>query len=74
MRAVARLLLPDGRDVEVGPGDLIGRTPSAAAVIDDPRIAEAHAFVSLRHGELHLLSLRRMVVVAGKPRSSGPAS
>lgn len=67
MRATATLRLPDGRQVEVGPGDLIGRTPSAAAVIDDPRVSEAHAFVSLRHGELHLLSLRRLLVVNGKP-------
>jgi hypothetical protein len=66
MRATALLRLPDGREVEVGPGDLIGRTPSAAAVIDDPRVSEAHAFVSLRHGELHLLSLRRLLVVGGK--------
>ncbi len=67
MRATALLRLPDGREVEVGPGDLIGRTPSAAAVIDDPRVSEAHAFVSLRHGELHLLSLRRLLVIGGKP-------
>ena len=67
MRVLARLRLPDGREVEVGPGDLIGRTPSAAAIIDDPRVSEAHAFVSLRHGELHLLSLRRLLVVGGKP-------
>ncbi|HVV86902.1 MAG TPA: hypothetical protein VHE35_27880 [Kofleriaceae bacterium] len=66
MRASALLRLPDGREVEVGPGDLIGRTPSAAAVIDDPRVSEAHAFVSLRHGELHLLSLRRLLVIGGK--------
>lgn len=67
MRTCATLRLPDGTAVEVGPGDLVGRTPTAAAVIDDPRVSEAHAFVSLRHGELHLLSLRRLLVVGGKP-------
>jgi hypothetical protein len=58
-----------GLDVEhvVGHGDLIGRTPTAAVVVDDPRVSEAHAIVSLRRGELHLLSLRRMVLVAGAP-------
>lgn len=67
MRTCATLRLPDGTAVEVGPGDLVGRTPTAAAVIDDPRVSEAHGFVSLRHGELHLLSLRRLLVVGGKP-------
>ena len=36
-------------------------------MIDDPRVSEAHAFVSLRHGELHLLSLRRLLIIGGKP-------
>ncbi|MBK7070990.1 MAG: hypothetical protein IPH44_01705 [Myxococcales bacterium] len=67
MRTCATLRLPDGSSVEVGPGDLLGRTPTAAAMIDDPRVSEAHAFCSLRHGELHLLSLRRLLVVGGKP-------
>ncbi|MBK9032425.1 MAG: hypothetical protein IPL61_14130 [Myxococcales bacterium] len=67
MRTCATLRLPGGQCVEVGPGDLLGRTPNAAAMIDDPRVSEAHAFVSLRHGELHLLSLRRLLVVGGKP-------
>ena len=30
MRTCATLRLPDGSSVEVGPGDLIGRTPTAA--------------------------------------------
>lgn len=50
----------------VGHGDLVGRTPTAAVVVDDPRISEAHAIVSLRKGELHLLALRRLLVVEGK--------
>lgn len=67
MRVHARLRLPDGREVEIGPGELVGRTPHAAAMIDDPRVAEAHAIVSLRHGALHLLALRRMVTAGGRP-------
>ncbi len=69
MRAFAVLT---GLDVDhvVGHGDLIGRTPTAAVVIDDPRVSEAHAIVSLRKGELHLLSLRRMVKVGGEAVAS----
>jgi len=48
----------DGREVRLGHGDVIGRLWSAALSIDDPRVSEAHAMVSLRHGELHLLALR----------------
>ncbi len=48
-------------------GDLVGRGPHAALYIDDPRVSEAHAIVSLRAGALHLLSLRRMFAVEGRP-------
>ncbi len=58
-----------GEDHVVGHGDLIGRTPTAAIVVDDPRVSEAHAIVSVRAGELHLLSLRRLVVANGTPAS-----
>ncbi len=58
----------DGHRHRLGIGDMIGRLPTAALAIDDPRVSEAHALVSLRHGGLHLLSLRRMIAVAGKPR------
>ncbi len=40
------------------PGDLVGRHRGAALCIDDPRVSEAHAMVSLRDGELVLLALR----------------
>lgn len=63
--AHVRFRLPSG-SVELRPGDLIGRSASAALVIDDPRVSEAHAMVSLRRGELYLLSLRRLVVVRGR--------
>lgn len=51
-------LLPDGTEAPVGPGGLVGRMSSAALFLDDPRVSEAHAMVSLRGGELHLLALR----------------
>lgn len=69
MRPEVHFQLSDGRAVTLGPGDLIGRTASAALVIDDPRVSEAHALVSLRRGELYLLALRRLIGVAGKPQS-----
>ncbi|MGE0546154.1 MAG: hypothetical protein AB7O24_22885 [Kofleriaceae bacterium] len=69
MRAVATVRLPDGRLQELTHGDLIGRSPSAALLLDDPRISEAHAIVSLRHGGLYLLALRRLLVAGGKPTS-----
>ena len=55
---IASLIAPDGEAVEVGPGGVIGRLASAALCIDDPRISEAHAMVSLRGGQLVLLALR----------------
>lgn len=66
MRAYA-IISAAGEEHVVGHGDLIGRTPTAAIVVDDPRISEAHAIVSVRTGELHLLSLRRLVVANGSP-------
>lgn len=61
------LRLPDGGVARLGHGDLIGRVWSAALPLRDPRVSEAHAMVSLRGGELWLLSLRRRVAVAGRP-------
>jgi len=48
---------------------MIGRLAQATLSIDDPRVSEAHALVSLRSGKLWLLSLRRLVAVDGKPVS-----
>lgn len=59
----------DGRLATLGPGDLIGRMPTCAFVVDDPRISEAHAMVSLRGSELRLLALRGRLSVDGKPRT-----
>jgi hypothetical protein len=67
MRAFVRLRPPAGPAVELGHGDLIGRLVTASLCIDDPRVSEAHALVSVRRGELVMLSLRRMLSVRGKP-------
>lgn len=48
------------------PGDIVGRVYSAALTIEDARISEAHALVSLRDGQLVLLALRRLLRVAGR--------
>lgn len=56
----------DGREVRVQPGDLVGRLRSAALRIDDPRISEAHAYVSLRDGSLMLLALRGGMAMGGR--------
>lgn len=70
VQASVSFRLPSGSVVELLPGDLIGRTTAAALSIDEPQVSEAHALVSLRGGELQLLSLRRMVAVDGKGVSS----
>lgn len=67
MRALVQLRLPDGTQSVLGPGDLIGRTWTAALQIDDPRVSEAHALVSLRGQELWLLALRGRFQVDGQP-------
>ena len=66
-RATVRFRLPDGTVRELGPGDLIGRLSSAALVVDDASVSEAHAMVSLRGGELRLLALRGLFVVDEGP-------
>lgn len=66
MRSRVRLGLPDGTQVELGHGDLVGRLWSAALCLDDPRISEAHAVVSLRGHELKLLALRGRFSVHGR--------
>lgn len=63
MQATVHIVLDDDRAVALHPGDLIGRTAGAALSLDDGRISEAHALVSLRGGELRLLALRGLFVV-----------
>lgn len=67
MRASARLRGPDGRWFELVHGDVIGRLVSAAMPLDDARVSEAHAMVSLREGELRLIALRGLFAVDGHP-------
>jgi len=66
MQAVVRLEGPDGTAVELQPGDVIGRSWRAALRLDDPRVSEAHAMVSLRAGGLRLLALRGGMAVDRK--------
>ncbi len=56
-----------GAQVDLPPESVIGRMSTAGFRIDDPRISEAHALVSLRGTELRLLALRGRVSVDGKP-------
>ena len=53
-----RLRLPDDQIVAAGPGALIGRSHTADVRIDDGRVSEVHAYVSLRANQLVLLALR----------------
>lgn len=69
MFAFVRLALPDGTAHDLGHGDLIGRLWSAALPIDDPRISEAHAMVSLRGSQLKLLALRGRFALDGQALS-----
>lgn len=67
MRAVAVFRLVESHErVAVGPGEFIGRSDVATMCVDDPRISEAHAMVSLRDRHLKLMSLRGRFRVDGK--------
>lgn len=69
MRPFVRVLDPDGTPYELVHGDIIGRLWSAAMPLDDGRVSEAHAMVSLREEGLHLIALRGAFAVDGKPES-----
>lgn len=58
--------LPDGQMIKAPPGALLGRLSTATVRIDDPRVSEAHALVSLRGSELKLLTLRGGLRVDGE--------
>lgn len=65
--ASVRLVASTGAVATLVPGDLIGRMWSAALFLDDPRVSEAHAMVSLRGDRLELLSLRGALTCDGMP-------
>jgi hypothetical protein len=67
VRSRVRFKVGDGEVVDLGHGDLIGRLWSAALQVDDPRVSEAHALVSLRGQELKLLALRGRFAIDGRP-------
>lgn len=67
MHAFVCFATPDGGQVTLMPGDFVGRASSATLILDDGRISEAHAMVSLRGAELRLLSLRGRFAVDGNP-------
>jgi hypothetical protein len=62
-----RFVLPDGRAVDVPPGGILGRMPSATLRLDDPRVSEAHALLSLRGRGFRLLALRGLLQVGKAP-------
>lgn len=66
MRAYVRFRLSTGAEVDLCPGELIGRLRGAALRLDDARVSEAHALVSLRGAELKLLALRGVLALDGR--------
>lgn len=66
MRAYVRFRLPDGSLYDLGGGDIIGRTWSAALPLNDFAVSEAHALVSLRGACFKLLALRGRFAIAGQ--------
>ncbi|HMV68753.1 MAG TPA: FHA domain-containing protein [Myxococcota bacterium] len=71
--AHVRVDVSGARTVTLRHGDLIGRMPTAALCLDDPRISEAHALLSLRGTGFELLALRRPLQVEGRPVTSAAA-
>ncbi|MBX7080279.1 MAG: hypothetical protein K1X88_13875 [Nannocystaceae bacterium] len=67
MQAYASVRAPDGSRHELVHGDLIGRLTTAALPLDDARISEAHAMISLREGELRIIALRGGLAAHGRP-------
>ena len=70
MRAFVRFRTPSGEVHDLSHGDIIGRLWSAAMHIDDARVSEAHAMVSLRGRELRLLALRGLFALDSQPINS----
>jgi len=70
MRAHVSISVAGGPPHLLVHGDLVGRLRTARLPIDDPRVSEAHALVSLRGGELKLLALRGRLRVDGQALTS----
>jgi len=68
MHAHVRLRDPEGHEHELVHGDIVGRLWTAALQLDDGRVSEAHAMVSLREGQLQLVPLRGALAVGGQPQ------
>lgn len=67
MRAGARFMVPTQPTSMFLPvGGIVGRSTYATLHVDDPRVSEAHALLSLRGGRLRLLALRRRFAVDGQ--------
>lgn len=70
MRVTVDVRTPDGEVVALGHGAIIGRLWSADLMINDARVSEAHAMVSLRGRDVRLLALRGRFAVRGTTLSS----
>ena len=66
-QAAVGFVLPDGSEGWLRPGEFMGRSHRATVRLDDPRVSEAHAMVSLRGGQLKLLALRGMLALDRQP-------
>ena len=65
--STARLFLPSlSQTFTVYPGCILGRLPGAGVHVPDPRVSEAHALVSIRDGQLRLLTLRGKLLFQGE--------
>jgi hypothetical protein len=69
MHVSVDFLLPSGETVTMGHGSIVGRLWSADLHLNDARVSEAHAMVSLRGRDVHLLALRGRFQVRGKTQS-----
>ncbi|MDX2086612.1 MAG: FHA domain-containing protein [Kofleriaceae bacterium] len=65
MHAVAVVRASSGELVPLHHGALIGRLWSADLHINDPRVSEAHAMISVRGRDVHMIALRGRMLVDG---------
>lgn len=69
MHTLVEVRTPDGTVVSLSHGALIGRLWTADVHVDDARVSEAHAMVSLRGRDVRLLALRGRLLVDGHWRT-----